>query len=84
MAFQCKNNPTCSKCGNSHLPKDCKDPGYAPSIKRCVRCINQDKTNNQAIDLYEDKYRHSALSQKCPIRQKEIQTLTHPPQPHGK
>ncbi|MBW0493889.1 hypothetical protein O181_033604 [Austropuccinia psidii MF-1] len=36
MAFQCKNDPICSKCGNSHLPQDCKDPGYAPSIKRCT------------------------------------------------
>ncbi|MBW0486188.1 hypothetical protein O181_025903, partial [Austropuccinia psidii MF-1] len=40
MAFQCKENPTCSNCGGSHLPQDCKDPGYPPSIKRCPMANN--------------------------------------------
>ncbi|MBW0521937.1 hypothetical protein O181_061652 [Austropuccinia psidii MF-1] len=34
QAFQCKEDPTCSKCGDKHRPQDCKDLGYAPSIRR--------------------------------------------------
>ncbi|MBW0469149.1 hypothetical protein O181_008864 [Austropuccinia psidii MF-1] len=83
QAFQCKEEPTCTKCGGTHKPQDCKDLGYTPSIRRCVRCVNQDKANNQSVDLYDKKYRHSALSQKCPIGQKEIQNLTPTPRING-
>ncbi|MBW0517155.1 hypothetical protein O181_056870, partial [Austropuccinia psidii MF-1] len=34
QAFQCKEDPTCSKCGDKHRPQDCKDLGYTPSVKR--------------------------------------------------
>ncbi|MBW0499330.1 hypothetical protein O181_039045 [Austropuccinia psidii MF-1] len=83
QAFQCKEDPTCSKCGGKHLPQDCTDLNYTPSIRRCVRCVNQDRSQHQTVDLYDEKYRHSALSQKCPIRQKEILDLTSPPRIHG-
>ncbi|MBW0531995.1 hypothetical protein O181_071710 [Austropuccinia psidii MF-1] len=76
QAFQCKENPICKRFGGTHQPQDCKDLSYTPSIKRCVQCLNQDKSNNQPIDLYNKKFRHSALSQKFPIGQTEIQNLT--------
>ncbi|MBW0569972.1 hypothetical protein O181_109687 [Austropuccinia psidii MF-1] len=66
QAFQCKENPTCSKCGGTHSPQDCKDLSYTLSIRRCVQCVNQDKSNNQPVNLYDEKYRHSDLSQKMP------------------
>ncbi|MBW0494380.1 hypothetical protein O181_034095 [Austropuccinia psidii MF-1] len=78
-AFQCKEKPTCTKCGGTHQSQDCKNLSYIPSIRRCVKCINQEKSTNQQVDLYDEKYRHSAFSQKCPICQREIQDLT--PQP---
>ncbi|MBW0496568.1 hypothetical protein O181_036283 [Austropuccinia psidii MF-1] len=84
QTFQCKGNPTCTKCGETHQSQDCKDLSYTPSIKRCVQCVNQDKSTNQHVDLYNKKYRHSALSQKCPIRQREIQDLTPQPRINGK
>ncbi|MBW0468751.1 hypothetical protein O181_008466 [Austropuccinia psidii MF-1] len=67
QAYQCKKNPTCIKCGGDHTPQDCKDSTYVPSIKRCVRCINEDIHLNGTTDKYKDKYRHSCLSQRCPI-----------------
>ncbi|MBW0479972.1 hypothetical protein O181_019687 [Austropuccinia psidii MF-1] len=84
QAFQCKENPTCTKCGGTHHSQDCKDLSYTPSIRRCVQCINQEKPTNQQVDLYDEKYRHSALSQKCPIHQREIQDLTPQPRINGK
>ncbi|MBW0521295.1 hypothetical protein O181_061010 [Austropuccinia psidii MF-1] len=84
QAYQCKEDPTCTKCSKTHEPQDCKDLSYAPSIRRCVQGVNKDKSNNQTIDLYDEKYHQSALSQKCPIRQKEIQNLTPPPRINGK
>ncbi|MBW0487541.1 hypothetical protein O181_027256 [Austropuccinia psidii MF-1] len=78
QANQCKDTPTCSKCGDTQQPQDCKDLGYTQSIRRCIHCVNQDKLRKQAIDLYDEKYHHSALSQKCPICQTEIQDLTLP------
>ncbi|MBW0529289.1 hypothetical protein O181_069004 [Austropuccinia psidii MF-1] len=84
QAFQCKEDPTCSKCGGTHSPQDCKDLSYTPSIRRCVKCVKQDKHTNQSIDLYDKKYLHSALSQKFPIHQKEIQNLTPKPRINGK
>ncbi|MBW0479451.1 hypothetical protein O181_019166 [Austropuccinia psidii MF-1] len=78
QAFQCKENLTCTKCGRTHQPQDYKDLSYTPSIRRCVQCMNQEKATNQSVNLYDKKYCHSALSQKFPIRQKEIQHLTPP------
>ncbi|MBW0488301.1 hypothetical protein O181_028016 [Austropuccinia psidii MF-1] len=83
QAHMCKNDPTCIKCGEKHLPQTCDDPSYIPSIKRCIRCINADKQLNGTADKYEEKYRHSCLSQQCPIRQMEIQQLIANSQNHG-
>ncbi|MBW0516043.1 hypothetical protein O181_055758 [Austropuccinia psidii MF-1] len=83
QAYQCKEDPTFTKCGNAHKSQNCKDLGYDPSIRRCMQCVNQDKSNNQPIDLCDEKYCHSALSQKCPICQKEIQNLKPPPRVNG-
>ncbi|MBW0511611.1 hypothetical protein O181_051326 [Austropuccinia psidii MF-1] len=84
QAFQWKEDPKCSKCGGTHSSQDCKDLSYTPSIRRCIQCVNQDKFTNQPVDLYNEKYHHSDLSQKCPIRQKEIQNLTPQPRINGK
>ncbi|MBW0502315.1 hypothetical protein O181_042030 [Austropuccinia psidii MF-1] len=75
QAYQCRDDPTCIKCGGKHTTQSCLDSSYVPSVKRCVRCINEDIQRNGNTDKYEDKYRHSCLSQRCPIQQKEIQRL---------
>ncbi|MBW0508239.1 hypothetical protein O181_047954 [Austropuccinia psidii MF-1] len=67
QAYQCKNDPTCIKCGGNHTPQDCKDSTYVPSVKRCVQCINEDIQLKGSTNKYKDKYRHSCLSQQCPI-----------------
>ncbi|MBW0463302.1 hypothetical protein O181_003017 [Austropuccinia psidii MF-1] len=67
QAHMCKNDSTCIKCGEKHLPQTCDNPSYSPSIKQCVRCINANKQLNGTADKYEENYRHSCLSQKCPI-----------------
>ncbi|MBW0482641.1 hypothetical protein O181_022356 [Austropuccinia psidii MF-1] len=52
QAFQCKGDPTCSKCGDKHRPQDCKDPGYAPSIRSTV---TQPSAKNAPSDKKKSK-----------------------------
>ncbi|MBW0504590.1 hypothetical protein O181_044305 [Austropuccinia psidii MF-1] len=78
QTFQSKEDHTCCKFCGTHLLQHCKDLSYTSSIKRCIQCVNKDKSQNQTVNLYDEKYQHSALSQK------EILYQTPPPRIHGK
>ncbi|MBW0529834.1 hypothetical protein O181_069549 [Austropuccinia psidii MF-1] len=66
--YQCKNTPTCSKCGGTHSPQDCKDLGYTPSIRR----INW-QTHDNRPNLGKPYKKKSPTSNASPTEQSLFQ-----------
>ncbi|XP_061519791.1 uncharacterized protein LOC133395109 [Anopheles gambiae] len=59
----CKNEETCSKCGENHLTATCKSLCF-----RCINCENENLKNNAMLDT-----NHAANSKWCPIYKKELE-----------
>ena len=70
----CTNEPLCSKCGDSHNSQDCNE--FEMDFTHCFRFIQQFKNSHpySTEDLYFDdlKFRHSATSALCPLRNKFV------------
>ena len=63
-AKDCVNKIACSKCGDSHITRDCNSDRI-----RCVNCYDLVKKNLAEVDV-----NHVAFSVKCPAYQKYIQS----------
>ncbi|MBW0503452.1 hypothetical protein O181_043167 [Austropuccinia psidii MF-1] len=70
IAGNCKNKPTCVRCGHQHNVTDCKEE---VEDKHCIRCMNYDMENDERVDRMDEKYFHSVFSNKFPIKQAELE-----------
>ncbi|MBW0522165.1 hypothetical protein O181_061880 [Austropuccinia psidii MF-1] len=75
LAYLCKLEPMCQKCGKAHQSKVCDDSAFTPSIIKCFRCIHKALKTNPTMDIYANEFRHSSMSKKCPIKAEELALL---------
>ncbi|MBW0525249.1 hypothetical protein O181_064964 [Austropuccinia psidii MF-1] len=70
IAGTCKNRPMFIRCGHQHNVRDCKEE---LEDRHCIRCINNDMENDEPVDRMDEKYFHLVFSNKCPIKQAELE-----------
>ncbi|MBW0479809.1 hypothetical protein O181_019524 [Austropuccinia psidii MF-1] len=70
IASSCKNKPMCIRCGHQHSTRECKEE---VEDRHCIRCMDRDMENDEPADRMDEKYFHSVFSNKCPIKQAELE-----------
>ncbi|MBW0504746.1 hypothetical protein O181_044461 [Austropuccinia psidii MF-1] len=75
LAYLCKSEPMCQKCGKAHQSKVCDDSAFTPSIIKFFCCIHKALKTNPTMDIYANEFRHSSMSKRCPIKAEELALL---------
>ncbi|MBW0496047.1 hypothetical protein O181_035762 [Austropuccinia psidii MF-1] len=70
IAGNCKNRPMCIRCGHQHNIRESKEE---LEDRHGIRCMNHDMENDEPVDRMDEKYFHLVFSNKCPIKQAELE-----------
>ncbi|MBW0474569.1 hypothetical protein O181_014284 [Austropuccinia psidii MF-1] len=70
IASSCKNKPMFIRCGHQHSARECKEK---IEDQHCIRCMDHDMENDEPVDRMDEKYFHLVFSNKCPIKQAELE-----------